>query len=165
MEGNVRKVLSGVGFYGTLAVCPCHCGRLRLAAALWRRGTGWTDAGHAADPGFPAGGNAGKNGRAAGGDSEAGTGCAGSRFGTPAADPAPAAAEAPRLIVEPLRGEVLTAFSMEELVYNQTLGDWRTHDGVDIAADSGRRSAGGLRRDGTGRDGGSPAGNHCGAGP
>lgn len=83
----------------------------------------------------------------------------------PAADPAPAAAEAPRLIVEPLRGEVLTAFSMEELVYNQTLGDWRTHDGVDIAADSGRRSAGGLRRDGTGRDGGSPAGNHCGAGP
>ena len=32
---------------------------------------------------------------------------------------------------------MLTAFSMEELVYNQTLGDWRTHDGVDIAADSG----------------------------
>ena len=52
-------------------------------------------------------------------------------------DHTPVAAEAPRLVVAPLRGDVLTAFSMEELVYNQTLGDWRTHDGVDIAADSG----------------------------
>lgn len=39
--------------------------------------------------------------------------------------------------MEPLRGEVLTAFSMEELVYNRTLGDWRTHNGVDIAAKAG----------------------------
>ena len=32
---------------------------------------------------------------------------------------------------------MLTAFSMEELVYNPALGDWRTHDGVDIAAPAG----------------------------
>ena len=32
---------------------------------------------------------------------------------------------------------MVTAFSMEELVYNATLGDWRTHDGVDIAAEAG----------------------------
>ena len=103
MEGNVRKVLSGVGFYGTLAVCLAIvgvCGWLLLS----------------------------------GGEEPAVQEAASE---PPAADPAPAAAEAPRLIVEPLRGEVLTAFSMEELVYNQTLGDWRTHDGVDIAADSG----------------------------
>ena len=49
-------------------------------------------------------------------------------------DHTPVAAEAPRLVVAPLRGDVLTAFSMEELVYSPTLGDWRTHNGVDIAA-------------------------------
>ena len=48
-------------------------------------------------------------------------------------DHTPVAAEAPRLVVTPLRGDVLTAFSMEELVYSPTLGDWRTHNGVDIA--------------------------------
>ena len=52
-------------------------------------------------------------------------------------DHTPVAAEAPRLVVTPLRGDVLTAFSMEELVYSPTLGDWRTHNGVDIAADAG----------------------------
>lgn len=52
-------------------------------------------------------------------------------------DPTPVVAEAPRVIVEPLQGDVVAAFSMEELVYNETLGDWRTHDGVDIAAKPG----------------------------
>lgn len=52
-------------------------------------------------------------------------------------DDTPVMAEAPRLIVNPLEGDVVTAFSMEELVYNATLGDWRTHDGVDIAAEAG----------------------------
>lgn len=49
-------------------------------------------------------------------------------------DDTPVVAQAPRLIVNPLEGEVLTAFSMDALVYNPTLGDWRTHDGVDISA-------------------------------
>lgn len=44
---------------------------------------------------------------------------------------------APRLVVSPLVGETLAAFSMEELHYNETLGDWRTHDGIDIAASVG----------------------------
>ena len=47
------------------------------------------------------------------------------------------AAEAPRLIVSPLNGEVLAAFSVDQLAYNPTLGDWRTHDGVDISAKPG----------------------------
>lgn len=44
---------------------------------------------------------------------------------------------APRLVVAPLVGETLAAFSVEALSYSETLGDWRTHDGVDIAAEAG----------------------------
>ena len=52
-------------------------------------------------------------------------------------DDTPVIAEAPLQIVPPLEGEVLTAFSVDELLYNATLQDWRTHDGVDIAAAAG----------------------------
>ncbi len=34
----------------------------------------------------------------------------------------------------PLEGEVLSAFSEDTLSYSQTMADWRTHAGVDIAA-------------------------------
>ena len=37
----------------------------------------------------------------------------------------------------PVKGEVLRGFSVETLAYDQTMGDWRTHDGVDIAAEEG----------------------------
>ena len=44
---------------------------------------------------------------------------------------------APRLIVSPLSGETVAAFSMDELAYSETLADWRTHDGMDIKAPAG----------------------------
>ena len=44
---------------------------------------------------------------------------------------------APQLVVQPLRGEVVAAFSVDALLYSETMGDWRTHDGVDIAAQAG----------------------------
>lgn len=37
----------------------------------------------------------------------------------------------------PVDGPIQQAFSGEELVYNETLKDWRTHNGVDIAAKEG----------------------------
>lgn len=52
-------------------------------------------------------------------------------------DDTPVIAEAPQLIVPPLKGDVLAVFSMDTLVYSETLGDWRTHDGVDISAKPG----------------------------
>ena len=52
-------------------------------------------------------------------------------------DDTPVIAEAPRLIVTPVHGAVLMAFSMEQLTYNPTMEDWRTHNGIDIAAASG----------------------------
>ena len=52
-------------------------------------------------------------------------------------DDTPVVVEAPRLIVSPLNGELVTAFSVDQLVYSETLGDWRTHDGLDISAVQG----------------------------
>lgn len=37
----------------------------------------------------------------------------------------------------PLNGEVFTPYSNGELVKSETLGDWRTHNGIDIAAAEG----------------------------
>lgn len=37
----------------------------------------------------------------------------------------------------PVKGEVLRTWSMETLRYDKTMGDWRTHEGVDIAAGLG----------------------------
>lgn len=34
----------------------------------------------------------------------------------------------------PVAGKIYAAFSGDELIYNRTLGDWRTHNGVDITA-------------------------------
>ena len=52
-------------------------------------------------------------------------------------DDTPVAAEAPNLIVTPLEGDVISAFSVDALVYNPTLADWRIHDGMDISAEAG----------------------------
>jgi len=46
----------------------------------------------------------------------------------------PVAAEPPALIVSPLLGETVTVFSAEMPLYNETTADWRTHNGIDIAA-------------------------------
>ncbi len=37
----------------------------------------------------------------------------------------------------PVNGEVITPHTAETLIYSKTLGDWRTHDGVDIKAQIG----------------------------
>lgn len=39
--------------------------------------------------------------------------------------------------VLPVNGKIFTAYSGDELVYNRTLDDWRTHNGVDISAAPG----------------------------
>lgn len=54
-------------------------------------------------------------------------------------EPVKTAAAEPELVVSPLNGTVLAAFSMDHLAYDKTLDDWRTHDGVDIAAAAGTK--------------------------
>lgn len=43
--------------------------------------------------------------------------------------------EQPAFIM-PVTGEILEGYS-DKLIYNNALGDWRTHNGIDIAADKG----------------------------
>ena len=42
-----------------------------------------------------------------------------------------------RSYIWPIIGEVSADYSMDALCYNETMGDWRTHDGIDIAAPVG----------------------------
>lgn len=63
----------------------------------------------------------------------------------PTAQPTPSAASSPStapkaaaaVFTWPVKGEVLHDFSLEVLAYDETMGDWRTHSGLDIAADVG----------------------------
>lgn len=52
-------------------------------------------------------------------------------------DAVPVVPSAPQLVVEPLQGQTVAAFSVDALLYDETMGDWRTHDGIDIAAQAG----------------------------
>ena len=40
-------------------------------------------------------------------------------------------------VVSPLDGTTVTVFSMTELLYDTTMADWRTHDGIDVQAEEG----------------------------
>ena len=65
----------------------------------------------------------------------------------PAATPAPTPIPVPaptrkpsaaaRVFTWPVNGPVIAGFSVETLAYDETMLDWRTHDGIDIAAEAG----------------------------
>ena len=50
-------------------------------------------------------------------------------------------------VISPLDGTTVTVFSMTELLYDTTMADWRTHDGIDVQAEEGaavKTAAGGT---------------------
>ena len=49
----------------------------------------------------------------------------------------PPVAQKPGKRVSPVDGETICGYAVESLSYNQTTRDWRTHAGVDIAAEAG----------------------------
>ena len=53
--------------------------------------------------------------------------------------PPASAAPAPLVFTWPVKGTVDAGFVVETLVYNETMGDWRTHSGLDITADLGAK--------------------------
>ena len=50
---------------------------------------------------------------------------------------APTEAPQPEIYIPPVIGKVSRSFSMGELVYDKTMGDYRTHNGVDIECEVG----------------------------
>ena len=63
----------------------------------------------------------------------------------PKSEPKPATTEAKQeqvigpVYTWPVRGQVIGNYSLEVLAYDQTMGDWRTHSGVDLAAEVGEK--------------------------
>lgn len=57
----------------------------------------------------------------------------------PTATPVPTPEPTPAALVFtwPVKGSVIASFSIEALAYDETMGDWRIHDGLDISADLG----------------------------
>ncbi len=49
-------------------------------------------------------------------------------------EPEPVSSDNP---IMPIAGAITKDYSGEELVYSQTMDDWRTHNGIDIAAEEG----------------------------
>ena len=46
---------------------------------------------------------------------------------------------APAVYTWPVKGQIIHGYSLEVLAYDETMGDWRTHSGIDIAAEEGFR--------------------------
>ena len=56
----------------------------------------------------------------------------------PKTEPSPAPAVAPaRIFVPPVEGETVTVFQPDRLCWNDTLKDWRVHEGIDLACEAG----------------------------
>ena len=49
----------------------------------------------------------------------------------------PVAVEETPLFVWPVNGEIAIPYSIDALIYNRTMRDWRTHDGIDVEAELG----------------------------
>lgn len=63
------------------------------------------------------------------------------------APPVSAVTELLPQVISPLDGTTVTVFSMTELLYDTTMADWRTHDGIDVQAEEGaavKTAAGGT---------------------
>ena len=58
---------------------------------------------------------------------------------SPSPQSSPAAETTVSVFTWPVKGEILSGFSLEALCYDETMGDFRTHSGVDIAAAEGTR--------------------------
>ena len=56
-------------------------------------------------------------------------------------EPAPEPEDLLPQVVSPLDGTTVTVFSTTELMYDETMADWRTHNGVDYAAEKGAEVA------------------------
>lgn len=59
----------------------------------------------------------------------------------PSAEPEPSVSvkPAPLVFTWPVKGAVIASYSVETLLYDETMLDWRTHEGIDIASSQGTK--------------------------
>lgn len=152
MAKRAKTIISGAGFYTVLAVCLVAVG----AGAYFLLFDGGGSAPTAAEADASAASSAGES--PADARETAGSAAIAEQPPVPVqgatqeeepddepaltvdtVDQAPVAAAAPSLVVSPLSGEVVAAFSVDQLQYSPTLDDWRTHDGIDISAAAGTK--------------------------
>ncbi len=133
-KGNGRRLLTGKGLYITLAACAAAVGGAGLAAYDQSA----KEINKKLDVSFPDVSYTEIDQKLEGvlrDESEAD-----SKNEAPAPDDTSSAASmdvktAPNVM--PVNGEILNPFSAGELVKSETLGVWKTHDGVDIKAEKG----------------------------
>lgn len=57
--------------------------------------------------------------------------------GIATAEPTPAPTPYLPMFTMPVNGDITQAYSTDALIWNETLGQWRVHNGIDIAANAG----------------------------
>ena len=145
MEHRIKNLLSGPGFYGALALCilavgvggyflllreepPAETAVLQPDVQAASPVTDLPEHEPAAEETPPA---------AAAEEPEEVPAAAVMPEAPVVPDDTPVAADEPMVVVSPLQGEVAAVFSVDALLYDETMDDWRTHDGQDIAAAAG----------------------------
>lgn len=129
--------LSSKGFYIALAVCLVGSGIMAFVAVDrtlsgiedMNSGTGSSLSGQSSSSSSQVGAVTDKP---AGSSSESS-----SQQGSQSAPSSESTAAGPVTYSMPVSGEIMNAYSAGELTKSLTLGDWRTHDGVDIKAAAG----------------------------
>ena len=118
---NFTKGFGGKGYYIALILCAVAIG---ISGYLYYRNAN-EDVSLQKDPVATAGGDG----------VEAVATQPGEIPGTDAAQPTQG--KLPGKITKPVNGEVIAPYAMDCLSYNQTTRDWRTHSGIDYAAEAG----------------------------
>ena len=122
---NQKKSFSARGYYIALVLCAAAIG---VSGYLYYRGTGEEVPTAAVEQQVP---------------QESNVPAAATKPGTvtPAETEVPKTTQAPAgkpaKTAAPVEGELVAAYSMECLSYNETTRDWRVHGGMDLAAEAG----------------------------
>lgn len=139
-KGSFRKFLDGKGYYIALAVCILAVGVSALV--FYRTANEVADVEESqlsvpvpVQPSLSGSLSETDNGTtAASRETETQTSTEDS-VPTVALEPNPSAIQ----VCDPVAGETIALFSVEALAYNETMGDWRTHNGIDIATPLGAK--------------------------
>ncbi len=127
MKNNIAKFFAGKGYYIALILCAAAIG---VTGYLYYRNTGNTP-----EPNEPSGGISVMN--PTGGGNIMGNKPTVPLPTTPDSSEPSATQPKPFKTGAPVDGENVMDYCMDCLGYNPTTRDWRTHDGMDIAAEKG----------------------------